>query len=81
MRVLSLKQIMPTLAWVNNWWYALWYAAEPPSLDEGSIRAYSGHQLDSGHPIWAPKPASMVHLAKSRKSTVSRETRPRSRRP
>ena len=30
-------------------WYASWHTAELPNLDEGSIRAYFGHQLDSGH--------------------------------
>ena len=40
---------MPTLASVNTWWYAFWYTAEPPSFDESSIHAYSGHQLDSRH--------------------------------
>ena len=27
----------------------MWYTAVPPSFDEGSIRAYPGHQLDSGY--------------------------------
>ena len=36
-------------------WHAFWYTAEPPSLRDSSIRAYSGYQLDSGHLRHGPK--------------------------
>ena len=36
-------------------WYAFWYTAESPSLDDGFIRACSGHQLDSGYLRLGPK--------------------------
>ena len=59
----------------------MWYSAVPPSLDEGSIRAYSGHQLDSGirnRPFmakpWLGGPEAAGGPAFRPAASVSRET-------